>query len=214
MLCKTDAMWFCGKCRIVMEQHAVTDIDIERRCKQIMENFEEKITSLEKTVDNKCNEDRVKVIVREEIKNSNEDMVKMMVKEEVGKLEATGSITEESCNEEKVKAIITEEISKIQKLENTGDGESPNEEVYNTTNTQGRKETVTNVLEEINERKSRENNLIVFGIPEKDEESKEERDIADKEKLNELFKDCKIQLDMENFKTVKRLGKFNKENTK
>ncbi|CAC5371801.1 unnamed protein product [Mytilus coruscus] len=211
MLCKTDAMWFCGKCRIVMEQHAVTDIEIERRCKQIMENFEERITSLEKTVDNKCDEDRVNVIVREEIKNSNEDMVKMMVKEEVSKLEATRSITEESCNEEKVKAIITEEISKIQKPENTGDGESPNEEVYNTTNTQGRKETVTNVLEEINERKSRENNLIVFGILEKDEESKEEKDIADKENLNELFKDCKIQLDMENLKTVKMLGKFNKE---
>ncbi|CAC5360303.1 unnamed protein product [Mytilus coruscus] len=69
----------------------------------------------------------------------------------------------------------------------------------------------SNVLEEINERKLRENNLIVFGIPEKDEESKEERDIADKEKLNELFKDCKIQPDMENLKTVKRLGKFNKE---
>ncbi|CAC5387050.1 unnamed protein product [Mytilus coruscus] len=159
MLCKTDTMWFCGKCRIVMEQHAVTDIEIERRCKQIMENFEERITSLEKTVDNKCDEDRVKVIVREEIKNSDEDMVKMMVKEEVSKLEATRSITEESCNEEKVKAIITEEISKIQKPENTGDGESPNEEVYNTTNIQGRKETVTNVLEEINERKSRENTI-------------------------------------------------------
>ncbi|CAC5367244.1 unnamed protein product [Mytilus coruscus] len=141
-------------------------------------------------------------------------MVKMMVKEEVSKLKVPGSTTEESCNEEKVKAIITEEISKIQKPENTGDGESPNDEVYNTTNPKRRKETVTNVLEEINERKSRENNLIVFGIPEKDEESKEERDIADTEKLDELFKDCKIQLDMENLKTVKRLGKFNKEKLK
>lgn len=56
MLCKADEMWFCGKCRIVMKQHAVTDIEIERRCKQIVENYEEKITSLEKTVGNKCEE--------------------------------------------------------------------------------------------------------------------------------------------------------------
>ncbi|XP_063427536.1 uncharacterized protein LOC134711038 [Mytilus trossulus] len=71
--------------------------------------------------------------------------------------------------------------------------------------------TVTNVLEEINERKSRENNLIIFGIPEIDEENKEERENTDKERLNELIKDCKIQLDKENLKTIKRLGKFNTE---
>lgn len=189
-------MWFCGKCRIVTEQHAVTDIEIERRCKQIMDNYEERITSIENTVDQKYDKDRVKEIVREEIKSSNEDMVKMMVKEEVSKIEAAS--TEESCNEEKVKAIISEEISKIQNPENTGDGDSPNDEVDNTTDPK--------------RRKSRENNLIVFVILEKDEESKEERYIADKEKLNELFKDCKIQLDKENLKTVKRLGEFNNEN--
>ncbi|CAC5385882.1 unnamed protein product [Mytilus coruscus] len=211
MLCKTDAMWFCGTCRIITEQHAVKDIEIERRCKQIMENYEERISSLEKTVENKCDEERVKEIVREEINISNEDMVKIIVKEEVGKSETSGSTTEESCNEEKVKAIINEEISMIQRLENTGDDKVPNDEVKNTTSPKSRKETITNVLEEINERKSRENNLIVFGIPEMDEESKEERDKFDKEKLNELLKDCKIQLDNENLKTVKRLGQFDKE---
>ncbi|CAG2205678.1 unnamed protein product [Mytilus edulis] len=209
MLCKTDAMWFCGKCRIVMEQHAVTDIEIEKRCKQIMESYEERITSLEKTVENKCDEDKVKQIVCEEIKSCNEEMVKIMVKEEVSKIEAP--ITEEGCDEDKVKAIITEEISKIQKPDNKGDSDSTNNEIDKAAKNITRKETVTNVLEEINERKSRENNLIIFGIPEIDEESKEVRENTDKERLNELFKDCKIQLDKENLKTIKRLGKFNRE---
>ncbi|CAC5400189.1 unnamed protein product [Mytilus coruscus] len=80
MLCKTDAMWFCGKCRIVMEQHAVTDIEIERRCKQIMENFEERITSLEKTVDNKCDEDRVPTPNQVPVTT---EMPKQKIKEEV-----------------------------------------------------------------------------------------------------------------------------------
>ncbi|CAC5383004.1 unnamed protein product [Mytilus coruscus] len=44
MLSKNRCYVVFGKCRI-MEQHAVTDIEIERRCKQIMENFEERITS-------------------------------------------------------------------------------------------------------------------------------------------------------------------------
>lgn len=152
MLCNTDAMWFCGKCRIVMEQHAVTDIEIERRCKQIMENYEERITSLERTVDNKWDEDSVMEIIREEINSSNEDMLKMMVKEEVSKIEAPS--TQENCNEEKVKAIITEEKSKIKNPDNKGDGDSRNGGVDYTTNPYRRKETVTNVLEEINERKS------------------------------------------------------------
>ncbi|VDI27257.1 Hypothetical predicted protein [Mytilus galloprovincialis] len=181
MLCKTDAMWFCGKCRIVMEQHAVTDIEIEKRCKQIMESYEERITSLEKTVENKCDEDKVKQIVCEEIKSCNEEMVKIMVKEEVSKIEAP--ITEEGCDEDKVKAIITEEISKIQKPDNKGDSDSTNNEIDKAAKNITRKETVTNVLEEINERKSRENNLIIFGIPEIDEESKEVREITDKERL-------------------------------
>ncbi|XP_071153417.1 uncharacterized protein PF3D7_1120000-like [Mytilus edulis] len=209
MLCKSDAMWFCGKCRKVKEQHAVTDIEIEKRFKQIMESYEERITSLEKTVENKCDEDKVKQIVSEEIKNCNEDMVKKMVTEEVDKIKTPS--TEEGCNEEKVKAIITEEISKIHKPENKRDSDSTNIEVGRAATPITRKETITNVLEEINERKSRENNLGVFGIPEIDEESKEVRENADKERLNELFKDCKIQLDKENLKTIKILGKFNKE---
>ncbi|CAG2255077.1 unnamed protein product [Mytilus edulis] len=178
-------------------------------CKQIMESYEERITSLEKTVENKCDEDKVKQIVCEEIKSCNEEMVKIMVKEEVSKIEAP--ITEEGCDEDKVKAIITEEISKIQKPDNKGDSDSTNNEIDKAAKNITRKETVTNVLEEINERKSRENNLIIFGIPEIDEESKEVRENTDKERLNELFKDCKIQLDKENLKTIKRLGKFNRE---
>ncbi|VDI10160.1 Hypothetical predicted protein [Mytilus galloprovincialis] len=85
-------------------------------------------------------------------------MVKMMVKEEVSKIEAP--ITEEGCDEDKVKAIITEEISKIQKPDNKGDSDSTNNEIDKAAKNITRKETVTNVLEEINERKSRENNLI------------------------------------------------------
>lgn len=74
-----------------------------------------------------------------------------------------------------MKAIITKEIGKIQKPDNKGDDDSPNDEIDNTANLKKRKDTVINVLEEINEslRKSRENNLNVSGFPEKDEESKE-----------------------------------------
>ncbi|CAG2219886.1 unnamed protein product [Mytilus edulis] len=134
---------------------------------------------LKKTVENKCDEDKVKKIVSEEIKNCNEDMVKKMVKEEVGKIETP--ITEEGCNEEKVKAIITEEISKIQKPENKRDSDSTNNEVDKAANQYNKEGDY--------------------------EESKEVRENADKERLNELFKDCKIQLDKENLKRLGKFNK-------
>ncbi|CAC5388951.1 unnamed protein product [Mytilus coruscus] len=74
-----------------MDQHAVTDIKIKRRCKQIMENYEERVSSLEKTIENKCDEERVIETIREEVSICNEEMVKAIVKEEVSKLESPGS---------------------------------------------------------------------------------------------------------------------------
>ncbi|VDH90197.1 Hypothetical predicted protein [Mytilus galloprovincialis] len=73
--------------------------------------------------------------------------------------------------------------------------------------------TVTTVLEEINERKTRENNLIIFGITENESENKQERIEHDVENIVQLFKDAKITLDIENIRKTQRLGKYDKEKT-
>jgi hypothetical protein len=46
-LSKSDSMWFCIKCREVVEKHIMTDLKIEERCRQIMSQYEDRISSLE-----------------------------------------------------------------------------------------------------------------------------------------------------------------------
>jgi replication fork clamp-binding protein CrfC len=36
-------MWFCVKYRKIVEEHIIIDLNIEKRCKEIMENYEQRI---------------------------------------------------------------------------------------------------------------------------------------------------------------------------
>ena len=70
---------------------------------------------------------------------------------------------------------------------------------------------MTIVIDEMNERKSRENNLIIFGFDENQSEVRQERIDHDIQQVKELYKACKIQLDTTSIKKTGRLGKFNNE---
>jgi lipopolysaccharide export LptBFGC system permease protein LptF len=74
-----------------------------------------------------------------------------------------------------------------------------------------KKGAVTIVIDEMNERKSRENNLIIFGFDENQSEVRQERIDHDIQQVKELYKACKIQLDTTSIKKTGRLGKFNNE---
>jgi len=60
-------------------------------------------------------------------------------------------------------------------------------------------------------RKSRENNLIIFGFEEIQSEVRQERIDHDIQQVKELYKACKFQLDTTSIKKTGRLGKFNNE---
>lgn len=156
-------MWFCITCRKIIEEHIVMDLKIEDRCNQIMKDYEDRITQLETTMVEKCDESRVR-------------------------------------------EIIKDELGKVENNEDTVDGATQNI----STNTV-KKETVTTVIDEMNERKSRENNLIIFGFEENQSEVRQERIDHDIQQVKELYKACKIQLDTTSIKKTGRLGKFNNE---
>ena len=59
-------MWFCT-CRRKIEEHIVLDLNIEDRCNQIMKEYEDRITQLETTVIEKCDEKRVREIIKDEL---------------------------------------------------------------------------------------------------------------------------------------------------
>ena len=104
-----------------------------------------------------------------------------------------------------LRKVVQEEITKLQP--NTRNEDTDKEE----NGKQSGQDTVTSVIEEIYERKSRQNNMVVFGIQENKSENREERDEQDKNIILTLYKDCKIQLDPENIKKVRRLGRYNRE---
>jgi len=105
ILSKSDTMWFCITCRKIIEEHIVMDLKIEDRCNQIMKDYEDRITQLETTMVEKCDESRVR-------------------------------------------EIIKDELGKVENNEDTVDGVTQN----NSAKT-AKKETVTTVIDEMNERK-------------------------------------------------------------
>jgi hypothetical protein len=70
-------MWFCITCRRKIEEHIVLDLKIEDRCNQIMKEYEDRITQLETTVIEKCDETGVREIIKDELGKveNNEDTV-------------------------------------------------------------------------------------------------------------------------------------------
>jgi hypothetical protein len=62
----------------------------------------------------------------------------------------------EKCDEKRVREIIKDELGKVENNEDTIDGDTQNIRSKTV-----KKEAVTIVIDEMNERKSRENNLII-----------------------------------------------------
>jgi lipopolysaccharide export LptBFGC system permease protein LptF len=112
----------------------------------------------------------------------------------------------EKCDEKRVREIIKDELGKVENNEDTIDGDTQN--IRSKTEKKG---AVTIVIDEMNERKSRENNLIIFGFDENQSEVRQERIDHDIQQVKELYKACKIQLDTTSIKKTGRLGKFNNE---
>jgi len=82
-----------------------------------------------------------------------------------------------------LREVVKEEVTKLQP--NTRNEDTDQEG----NGKQSGQDTVTSVIEEINERKSRQNNMVVFGIEENKSENREERDEQDKNIILALYKD-------------------------
>jgi hypothetical protein len=64
-------------------------------------------------------------------------------------------------------------------------------------------------VDEINERKKRENNIVIFGLQESESDEKKERGEHDLRQIKEMFIDSKVQLEGDAIKkNYKRLGRY------
>ena len=165
LLAHSDLMWFCVQCREKVEKNIAVDVEIETRCAEIMKAYEQRISKLESDMQDKCGEERVRTIVKEEISGQ--------------------------------KALIGEQSgSGLAIAKENGD------------------DVITSVFTEINERKQRENNIVVHGIPEMDSESAGERVSHDRRQIADILQTCTGSSDSKLVVKVNRLGKYDSENPK
>lgn len=73
------------------------------------------------------------------------------------------------------------------------------------------KKETENVIEELNDRQDRENNIIIKGIPELISENNQARKQHDMQKLEELLTTCNIENPGESIVQTRRIGKFDRE---
>ena len=127
-------MWFCVQCREKVERNILEDRKIEDLCKEIMLNYEQRILDLEDSMKQKCDEKKVREIVKEEMKK------------------------------------------------NTASGGT----VEGATSTKPENEIMSSVMTEVNERKNRENNIVIFGLEELGSSKLTDRIENDKRKIKEV----------------------------
>ena len=113
IMSKSDSIWFCIKCRPIVEEHIVTDLKIEQRCREIVDNYEQRLNSVERTTTEKCSEHKEREIVRDEIKQffCDEEKVRMIAKEE--SLNLTKSTQEEPMDNQKDEIPQTETVTNV-----------------------------------------------------------------------------------------------------
>jgi hypothetical protein len=75
-------------------------------------------------------------------------------------------------------------------------------------------ESVKSPLSKLNERKARENNIIIHGIEEIVSENNETRKDHDNEKILEIMDTCKIVISDNKITRITRIGTFDKEKPK
>ncbi|XP_062570039.1 uncharacterized protein LOC134232094 [Saccostrea cucullata] len=141
------------------------------------------------------------ITVDREIEERCNDMMKMFD----SRIKYLEDEMEKKCSEEQVREIVSEAIQKST--------ESNQADTEDETASESGKHTVpvSAVLSEINERKNRECNMIIYGIEESDSDNKEVRRSYDRDQVKEIADVCEVNIADENMIKLVRLGKFNKD---
>jgi hypothetical protein len=112
----------------VLKENITTGLKIENMCNKIIQMFESRLNVIEQKIDTKCDESKVRDIVKDELAKAQDQIT------------SYADVT------------ASESVKRVDKVEMT-----------------------TVVVNEINERKKRENNIVIFGLQESESDEKKER---------------------------------------
>ena len=206
-----EEIWSCEICKFVFSDPQAKLLECQRCrdrfCTKCLDKPDDEYDIL-----SKCDVMWFCVPCREKVqKNIITDMkIEERCKEIMKHFEARVSVIESEmatkCDEGQVRVLVRDELKKV----------NPNMKVnedlaasYTGNETEGT--VVTSVMSEINERKQRENNLVIYGVAECDSENREERMKYDKGMVKNIGATCEVDIGDEDIGKVVRLGKFNRE---
>ncbi|KAL7407073.1 hypothetical protein ABVT39_002493 [Epinephelus coioides] len=131
-----------------------------------------------------------------------EEKCQQIIQEMEKQMQELESMLEGKCDEKRVVEIIQEQ------LKDTDKGSTSWADIVRTP--KENTSAVKSVLSELDERKSREWNIVLFGIKDYNLENREERQKKELKVVKDLFKSCKVRTATDSFVRVTRLGKLNR----
>jgi len=204
---ETDEAWTCEKCKIIF----TSPKDMLMECQRCKEHY--CITCLGKTPQEyevlaasdsmwfcyKCREKVAKdIAIDRKIEEKCKELMSAM-ESRIGNVE---SEVKTKCDAKQVRDIVNEEIGKSATSKPSG---------ATSTEAEGTNVAATAVMKELEERKKREGNLVIYGVDELDSQSREERTDHDTEKTLEVLNSCKTPIQAKELTKIIRLGRFDKE---
>lgn len=110
----------------------------------------------------------------------------------------------EKCDRKEVEKIVEEAVAKA-----IGSKSKQSEE-RNDSNP----EMMESLISEVNERKTRESNVVLFGLPEINIENREDRTKRDIKITNEVARSCGVEMEEDDIQSIRRLGKYDAKKMK
>ena len=135
------------------------------------------------------------IIVDREIEDRCKDMAAKFEK----RIKTLEDKMQNKCEKEDIIVIVQEEIKKNQQCEPT------------LVTSEESEDNVQSVISELNERKARESNLVIYGVEETITNNKSERYEHDKDYVLRIADLCGTEVEQEEITKITRLGRFNKE---
>ena len=147
-----------------------------------------------------CTECNLKVKQNIEIDKRIEEKCEEITKTCMDRIKEMEKMIENKCNETDVINIVKNIMAESGGVMTNLNGKEEKD-----------KQNVASVMSEMNERKERELNIIVYGQDENSSENRQDRVQHDKERVKEVCKICDVEIDDSDMTKVIRLGKYNKD---
>lgn len=203
---ETTLHWYCGKCNVVAVKLLTSITSLTRR----QDDLEAQVSALG-------------LDTKEKLKEVNDELLEvkrdLKSRPDIGDMDhvlnnmagVNKKVQEIQTETNKMKLLDAKVVHLEQLVQNTSAGGPPQAEqnaAESLSSNNRVQATVSEAVREMEERKMRENNIVIFGVQEKDSSVSQERIQHDLEYVKQILVTCGVETEVRNIRGVRRLGKY------